>query len=46
MYLGVDIGTSGVKASVVDRWGGVIASAYRRFRILGLEHNYCVRDPA
>lgn len=46
MYLGVDIGTSGVKASVVDARGEVLASAYRRFRILGLERNYRELDPA
>ncbi len=46
MYLGVDIGTSGVKASAVDRDGGILASAYRCFHILGLENNYRELDPA
>ncbi|MDR0363094.1 MAG: sugar kinase [Planctomycetota bacterium] len=45
MYLGVDIGTSGVKASLVDRDGDIIASAFRKFRILGLENNYRELDP-
>lgn len=46
MYLGVDIGTSGVKASLVDRRGSIVASAHRKFRIRGLENNYRELDPA
>ncbi|MDR1612166.1 MAG: sugar kinase [Planctomycetota bacterium] len=45
MYLGVDIGTSGVKASLVDLDGGIVASARRKFRILGLEDDYRELDP-
>ena len=46
MYLGVDIGTSGVKASLVDRDGGIVSAAYRKFRLRGLEDDYRELDPA
>lgn len=46
MYLGVDIGTSGVKVSLVDRRGEALATAYRKFRIHGLERDLRELEPA
>ncbi|HHT43601.1 MAG TPA: sugar kinase [Firmicutes bacterium] len=39
MFLGVDIGTTGLKTCLVDREGRVIRKAYRKLRTYGLDQN-------
>lgn len=37
MFLGIDIGTSGIKATIIDEKGNMCARAYRPLRTYGLE---------
>lgn len=45
MFLGVDVGTTGIKACLVDLEGNVLAKAYRKLRMYGLEANRRELDP-
>jgi xylulokinase len=40
MYLGLDVGTSGVKATVIDDNGNIRMMAARKYPLYGLENNY------
>lgn len=45
MFLGLDIGTSGVKSTIVDGEGTMLAYAYRPLRIYGKAENKRELDP-
>lgn len=45
MFLGVDVGTTGIKACLVDLEGQVLKTAYRKLRMHGLEENKRELDP-
>jgi xylulokinase len=46
MFLGVDIGTTGVKASAVSPDGRICAESYAKFHMLGLSEDKRELDPA
>ncbi len=45
MYLGLDVGTSGVKATVIDDSGTIHAISSKSYPLLGLEENHRELDP-
>lgn len=45
-YIGIDLGTSGVKALLVDEYGNILNEANKSYPCIHLQENYSEQDPA
>lgn len=44
-YIGIDLGTSGVKALLVDEYGNILKEANKSYPCIHLQENYSEQDP-